>query len=207
MKNSFVNSVVMSVASAVVLWGCATPQEPPKVVEKPIDFSKRPRVIDSPEGARIVFPAGILFEFNQTALSSDAGKHFDDCQFIYERARGGFVVEGHTDARGTESANRVLSRNRATAVMQELVARKIAPSRITVKPMAFDKPAVAAAKTDEEHAQNRRAEVILVNETVASLQAQHGCGKPPETAVAPAEQKSGSLLDRLKGAVSGPDKK
>jgi hypothetical protein len=58
-----------------------------------------------------------------------------------------------------------------------------------LRPLAFRKPVVPNAKTEEEHAQNRRAEIILENETVASLEAQHGCGKPPESKVVPAEPK------------------
>jgi outer membrane protein OmpA-like peptidoglycan-associated protein len=171
---------------ALLVYGCSAPPKPVTIVE-PIDYSKRPRVIDSPEGARIVFPAGILFEFNQAILSREAGTHFDDCQFIYEKARGKIIVEGHTDSRGTPQSNQVLSESRARAVMQELVKRKIAASRISLRPLAFRKPVVPNAKTDEEHAQNRRAEMILENETVASLQAEHGCGTPPESKVVPAE--------------------
>lgn len=176
---------------ALAMYGCAAP--PPKpapavtVVEEPIDYSKRPRVIDSPEGARIVFPAGILFEFNQAILSREAGTHFDDCQFIYEKARGKIIVEGHTDSRGSQQGNQVLSENRARAVMQELVKRKMTASRISLRPLAYRKPVVPNAKIEEEHAQNRRAEIILENETVASLEAEHGCGTPPETREVPVE--------------------
>ncbi len=175
---------------ALVMSGCAAPPPKPEpvvaVVEEPIDYSKRPRVIDSPEGARIVFPAGILFEFNQAILSREAGTHFDDCQFIYEKARGKIIVEGHTDSRGSQQGNQVLSEARARAVMQELIKRKIIASRISLRPLAYRKPVVPNAKTEEEHAQNRRAEIILENETVASLEAEHGCGNPPETREVPA---------------------
>jgi outer membrane protein OmpA-like peptidoglycan-associated protein len=175
----------------LVLYGCATPPKPKPepeltVVEAPIDYTKRPRVIDSPEGARIVFPAGILFE---AVLSPESATHFDDCQFIYQKARGKIIVEGHTDSRGSQQGNQILSENRARAVMQELIKRKIAAPRISLRPLAFRKPVVPNAKTEEEHAQNRRAEIILENETVASLEAQHGCGQPPESKVVPAEPK------------------
>ena len=176
---------------AMGLYGCAKPPPEPEptttVVEEPIDYTKRPRVVDGPEGARIVFPAGILFDFNKATLSPEAGTHFDDCQFIYERARGKFIVEGHTDSRGSQQGNQVLSDSRARVVMQELVKRKIAASRISLRPLAFRKPIVPSAKTEEEHAQNRRAEIILENETVATLQAEHGCGTPPESKVVPVD--------------------
>ncbi len=175
---------------SLVLYGCAKPPppEPPaEIVVEEIDYTKRPRVIDSPEGARIVFPAGILFEYNQAILSRESATHFDDCQFIYEKARGRIIVEGHTDSRGSQRGNQVLSENRARAVMQELVKRKIAASRISLRPLAFTKPVAPSAKTEEEHALNRRAEIVLENETVASLDAEHGCGTPPESKVVPAE--------------------
>ena len=202
------------------LLGCQSnppaPVPPPvvrKVVEQQIDYTKRPRVVDGEGGARIIFPAGILFEFNSSTLANSALTHFDDCQFIYERARGRIIVEGHTDARGAAVANQTLSGARARAVQSELISRKIAPSRIDIRAMGATRPSVAQASSEEDHALNRRAEVVLAGETVASLGAEHGCGKPPEKTVveerapAPPPPKPKSIFDRVTDTVQDALKK
>lgn len=212
-------SATVSIAS---LLGCQSNPPPApvpapvvrKVVEQQIDYTKRPRVVDGEGGARIIFPAGILFEFNSSTLANSALTHFDDCQFIYERARGRIIVEGHTDARGAAAANQTLSGARARSVQAELVSRKIAPSRIDIRAMGATRPSVAQASSEEDHALNRRAEMVLAGETVASLGAEHGCGKPPEKTVieaplsaSPPAPKPKSIFDRVTDTVQDALKK
>jgi outer membrane protein OmpA-like peptidoglycan-associated protein len=168
----------------LIVAGCAAPPAPPpkqaeKIVEEPIDFSKRARLEDGPEGARLIFPDGLLFDTNVANLTSEASKNVDVCQFIIEKARGTIVVEGHTDATGVRARNEELSRRRAETVRAALIERKVAPTRIEVRALAATKPVVPNASTSEELAQNRRAEIIFRGETVASLNAPYGCGAPP----------------------------
>lgn len=177
------NSIHMALAGAivVVLAGCAAPPSKQVVteVDEPIDFTKRARLVDGKEGARLIFPDGLLFDFGKYALKGEAEKNLDACKFIIERARGKVLVEGHTDSQGSKAINEPLSKSRADAVRTALIERRIAPSRIEVRGLADSKPEVPNATTDEQHAQNRRAEVIFVGESVASLNAPFGCGGPP----------------------------
>jgi outer membrane protein OmpA-like peptidoglycan-associated protein len=68
-------------------------------------------------------------------------------------------VEGHTDNVGTPEANKVLSANRAKAVMDAVVARGIAPERLTSTGFGQESP-IADNRTEEGRAKNRRVELV-----------------------------------------------
>ncbi|HUF25838.1 MAG TPA: OmpA family protein [Gemmatimonadaceae bacterium] len=76
------------------------------------------------------------------------------------------AVEGHTDSTGSDPLNQQLSRQRAEAVRDALVALGIAPSRITVVGHASASP-VADNATAEGRARNRRVEIILLGAGLA----------------------------------------
>ena len=69
------------------------------------------------------------------------------------------VVEGHTDVRGVPRTNRAPSRRRAQAVADELVARGVPADRIEVVGAGESRPLVRGARTEAEHARNRRVEI------------------------------------------------
>lgn len=68
-------------------------------------------------------------------------------------------IEGHTDNVGTPSANKVLSENRAKAVMNAIIAKGIDRTRLTSKGWGQEKPA-ADNSTAEGKAKNRRVEIV-----------------------------------------------
>lgn len=72
------------------------------------------------------------------------------------------LVEGHTDSRGSERANEKLSKERADAVKQALVALGIAESRIDTRGLGESRPA-AENTTDAGREQNRRVEIVFSN--------------------------------------------
>lgn len=188
--------------SACALAGCATTQ----YVEEPIDFSRRARLVDGPEGARLIFPDGLLFDFNSANLRTEAVKSMDDCGFILDRVKGDLIVEGHTDSRGSTVSNQRLSKVRAEAVRKELLNRKIAPSRIEVRALGSAKPEVQSASTEEQHALNRRAEIIFKGETVSSLGAPYGCGGPPERRRVDSPGVAGKFVQAVEQAGGGAEK-
>jgi outer membrane protein OmpA-like peptidoglycan-associated protein len=69
-------------------------------------------------------------------------------------------IEGHTDSRGSTSANRALSQRRADAVRDALIAAGVAASRISSVGLGEEQPA-ADNETEEGRARNRRVDVIL----------------------------------------------
>ncbi|RJP79455.1 MAG: hypothetical protein C4522_10100 [Desulfobacteraceae bacterium] len=74
------------------------------------------------------------------------------------------VISGHTDATGTAELNMALSERRAKNVADFIVnVGKISPENVTFKGYGDTKP-IAGNKTKEGRDQNRRIEVMIVNE-------------------------------------------
>jgi OOP family OmpA-OmpF porin len=71
------------------------------------------------------------------------------------------LIRGHTDNRGARSANLLLSRRRAEAVLKALVAAGIPAERLKSEGRGPDEP-VAPNTSDQGRAQNRRVEFKLV---------------------------------------------
>jgi len=70
------------------------------------------------------------------------------------------VVEGHTDAQGSQTFNLDLSTRRAQAVRDYLASHGVAPDRITAQGLGFSRP-IADNKTAEGRANNRRVEIVV----------------------------------------------
>ena len=68
------------------------------------------------------------------------------------------AIEGHTDSTGTAAHNQELSEARAAAVRDDLVARGVAPGRLTAAGFGASKP-VADNATELGRARNRRVEI------------------------------------------------
>jgi OOP family OmpA-OmpF porin len=68
-------------------------------------------------------------------------------------------VEGHTDSVGSPASNKLLSENRAKAVVGALAAKGIDGKRLTAVGWGQDKP-VADNSSDEGRAKNRRVELV-----------------------------------------------
>jgi len=68
-------------------------------------------------------------------------------------------IEGHTDNVGTPAANKTLSKNRARAVMQAVVAQGIAADRLRSAGHGQEKP-IADNRSEDGRAKNRRVELV-----------------------------------------------
>ena len=68
-------------------------------------------------------------------------------------------IEGHTDNVGTAAANKVLSEQRAKAVMAAVVKGGVAATRLGAVGWGQEKP-VSDNRTDEGRAKNRRVEIV-----------------------------------------------
>jgi OOP family OmpA-OmpF porin len=70
-------------------------------------------------------------------------------------------IEGHTDSRGGDEANKALSQRRALAIREHLLTRlPISASRIEAVGIGEDRP-IATNDTEDGRARNRRIEIIL----------------------------------------------
>ncbi|HET8941847.1 MAG TPA: OmpA family protein [Rudaea sp.] len=80
--------------------------------------------------------------------------------FVNEHPAKPIRIEGHTDSSGNSSTNQTLSKRRADAVRDALVAAGVKASRITAVGLGESHP-VASNATAEGRAKNRRVDVIL----------------------------------------------
>lgn len=71
------------------------------------------------------------------------------------------VVEGHTDSSGPDAVNLAVSKARAESVRQGLIARGIAPGRLTARGLGKSRP-VSENSTAAGRLNNRRVEVLVI---------------------------------------------
>ncbi len=103
----------------------------------------------------------IFFETNSWLLIPESQYQLDEmAQFM--KLNPGVVMEvvGHTDNVGTKEYNQELSDKRAGAVAQELIKRKIEPSRIKSRGAGFSSP-VGDNNTEVGRSANRRTEFLV----------------------------------------------
>jgi outer membrane protein OmpA-like peptidoglycan-associated protein len=117
------------------------------------------------EGIKITFASGILFASNSSNLTPAATGNIDElANTLQKYADTNVVIDGHTDASGSDAINQPLSQRRAQAVANELTAKGVDTSRITATGYGSSQP-VADNTTVAGKAANRRVEVaIFANE-------------------------------------------
>ena len=73
-----------------------------------------------------------------------------------------FYIDGYTDSKGSVAFNKKLSKARAQAVANMLIANGVDKSRIVVRGFGKDNP-ICDNKTEEGRQCNRRVEVVIRN--------------------------------------------
>ena len=118
----------------------------------------------TPKGARVnkfgCWVLGdVLFDFDKSNIKPQYYRFLDDAAKVFEMNPSIKVeVQGNTDNIGTAKYNMGLSLRRANAVMQYLVNKGVAQSRLSARGFGFSRP-VATNDTDEGRALNRRVEL------------------------------------------------
>lgn len=107
----------------------------------------------------------VLFEYDSTAIVACSisalhalREHLDEHPSIRV-----LEIEGHADARGSTEHNAQLSRARAEAIRDWLVAHGIAPARLTIAARGEDEP-IETSEDDASLQQNRRARFRVIEE-------------------------------------------
>lgn len=102
------------------------------------------------------------FETGKATLEPESYTVIDELlAYLTRKADERIEIGGHTDNVGSAAANLVLSKDRATSVMNYLVSKGIDPSRLEAKGYGMSMP-VESNKTEEGRAQNRRTEVKVL---------------------------------------------
>jgi OOP family OmpA-OmpF porin len=104
----------------------------------------------------------VLFETNRADLRAGAVSKLEQLAAVMrENPDRAILIEGHADARGSESYNLDLSRRRAESVRAFLVRNGVAADRIAATGYGEEYP-VAPNDTAEGQTMNRRVEVVLL---------------------------------------------
>jgi len=108
----------------------------------------------------------VLFATGKADLSPDANQSVAKlAEFLKKSPNRNVLIEGHTDSVGKDDYNLALSQKRADSVKARLVGDGIAPARITTVGYGKKFP-VASNDTKAGKAQNRRVDVVILNEGV-----------------------------------------
>jgi len=113
------------------------------------------------EGIKVTFDNAILFDFDSSALRSDAQMTLSEFATSIQDFEGTEVlIVGHTDSKGAEAYNQRLSERRARSAAEYLMEQGLRPSRISTQGKGESEP-VATNDTAAGRQQNRRVEVAI----------------------------------------------
>lgn len=122
------------------------------------EFWVEPIIIDKP-----IVIKNIYYDYNKWNIRPDAALELDKLvRVLKDNPTIEIELGSHTDVRGNDQYNLVLSDKRAHAVVQYLIANGIDPSRLTYKgygeKVLVNRCANGVPCSEEEHQENRRTE-------------------------------------------------
>jgi outer membrane protein OmpA-like peptidoglycan-associated protein len=116
------------------------------------------------ESGVVVTLGDVLFESGQTELRKEAmASLVEVVDLLQSEPDKKIRIEGHSDSVGDANTNLEISQKRADAVLEALVSLGVEAERVTTQGMGEDFP-IASNETEEGRAQNRRVDVILLDE-------------------------------------------
>jgi outer membrane protein OmpA-like peptidoglycan-associated protein len=162
-----------ALAACLCLAAC---QSPPPAVPAPapeVRYSGAVLAVDQTErGVQIVLPGSVLFASGKASFQQAEAAPFLDrvAQLLLTKTDKRVAVEGHTDTDGSASLNEQLSLARARAVADALSARGVPSARLEAAGFSFQRP-VASNTTEDGKRLNRRVELVVLGEQLATLTA------------------------------------
>jgi outer membrane protein OmpA-like peptidoglycan-associated protein len=155
------------------------PWQVPGKIAQPKGPWQQPGAIQVPKGIQAVHASAVgrceqrlsviadaLFDFDQASLRADAEETLAAAAPEITKLGKPAWIEGHTDAKGSESYNLKLSEARASTVREWLAAHGLIPATTPIKGFGKSKPVApnktADGKDDPQGRQkNRRVEVVF----------------------------------------------
>lgn len=146
-------------------------------------------VKQEPRGIVITLSGAVIFASGKSELLPAARTKLDQVAMALKQSDEGssFLVEGHTDSRGSAEMNQELSTRRAATVRDYLVSQGVATDRIRAVGRGLGEP-VADNDTTEGRANNRRVEVVVQGGSQASPQS------PREQSMTPASMSTSKKM-------------
>ena len=125
---------------------------------------------ETPQGVVVTF-RHILFVFDSAQLGPVARREVERFALVLNHSRvrrRTVTLEGHADAIGSEAYNMELSRRRATAVADELMAHGVRRDRVAVEAYGEQRPVAPNTNADGTdnpagRSLNRRVEAVIQN--------------------------------------------
>ena len=120
-------------------------------------------VLKKLEVGNIYVLRNIYFDFDKATLKSASTKELNNLLALL-KANPSMKIEiaGHTDSKGSDSYNEVLSRKRAQAVVNWLVANGISRDRLTYEGYGESRPLATNDDEEEGRELNRRTEFKII---------------------------------------------
>ena len=104
----------------------------------------------------------ILFDYDKATIRKESYSALQNiANIMKEYPNANFLIEGHTDSRGSDSYNLNLSNERAASVRDYLTTIGMESARLTSKGFGEERP-IATNNTAAGRQQNRRVEISLV---------------------------------------------
>lgn len=107
----------------------------------------------------------VYFEFNKSNITQEGAFELDKLvQVLKNNDKLVIMVKSHTDNRGSDLYNINLSDRRAKSTVQYVISKGISASQISGKGYGESELKVACGETctEEQHAENRRSEFLIV---------------------------------------------
>jgi outer membrane protein OmpA-like peptidoglycan-associated protein/tetratricopeptide (TPR) repeat protein len=107
----------------------------------------------------------IFFEFNKSNITQEGAFELDKLvQVMKSNDKLIIFAKSHTDNRGSDKFNLILSDKRAKATVQYIISKGVEASRISGKGYGETEPKADCKEncSEEEYAQNRRSEFLIV---------------------------------------------
>ena len=121
-----------------------------------------PKITQSVEKTLNKYAKALNFDTGKYTFRPESYKVLVDILMVMNKyPQSSFVIHGHTDNVGNDAANLTLSKNRANAVMQFLIANGIDKSRMNARGFGKTRP-IASNDTKEGRLTNRRVEIKFV---------------------------------------------
>lgn len=106
----------------------------------------------------------VYFDFNKSSIKAESKPALDRAADIIKKDGGHYLLEGRTDAKGSEVYNLKLSRERAASVVAALDARGVESNSLKSVGVGKAKATVPATATDAERQADRKVVVTAIED-------------------------------------------